>query len=118
MLNFRVPNIDRFVDFFYEKWRPINDRFSNKNTSVKIRCLTQEFTKQELLQIGFYIQHLGADYGELDDSRYRDRNKYLFYFFAKIPFGPPNSLSRKDAYKALELMGIAIINNFAKLALS
>lgn len=110
-IDFRVPFIFGFSDFFYEKRRPIGDRFSNLNSKVSLRNLSDEFSVDDLERMKAVCDALGADYGELDVLRDRHNGRLYVVDFAKTPFGPPNGLSKADHQASIEKMACAFAKN-------
>lgn len=113
-VDFRVPFAMGFCGFFYEKKRPIANRFANKNSSVMIRKIEDEFSDDELNSIEKFFTEIGLDYGEIDVLRDNRTGKLFIVDVAKTPFGPPNGLNRRDMGRAVEMMTIALINSIAK----
>ena len=113
-IDYRVIFMNGIVNFFYEKRRPIVDRFSNTNTSVKIREISDEFTSEEISGIEQVCTKLSADYGEVDVLRDRGSGRIYVVDFAKTPAGPPNGLVKSDVKSAIKLMSIAYINNICR----
>jgi hypothetical protein len=110
-IDFRVVFIKGLLDFFYEKRRPIETRFSNTNSSVSKRRLREEFSDDEITKISSFCRTLGADYGELDILRDRVSGKIYAIDFAKTPAGPPNGLPKASAVDAIEQMSVAYLKN-------
>lgn len=109
--DYRLIYINGILVFFYEKKRPVNQRFSNKNELTKLRSTQGEFTTEEISLIDLFCQKLGADYGEPDVLRDKSSGEFFIVDFAKTPAGPPNGLSSREALTAIEKMSIAFINN-------
>jgi hypothetical protein len=110
-IDFRVVFIKGLLDFFYEKRRPIETRFSNTNSSVSMRRLREEFSDDEIARIESFCRTLGADYGELDILRDKVSGKIYAIDFAKTPAGPPNGLPKASAVDAIEQMSVAYLTN-------
>jgi hypothetical protein len=111
VVDFRVPYIKGFIGFFYEKRRPLDNRFSNKNTTVHLRELHDEFSAMELLYIERFCVELGVDYGEFDVLRDRKNGRLYIVDCAKTPAGPPNGLGKHDVKIALERMSVGFLRN-------
>lgn len=112
-IDFRLIYIDGILEFFYEKRRPICSRFSNLNDTVRVRKTNHEFSKHEIELIESFCQRIGADYGELDVLRDQDTKKIYVVDFSKTPGGPAKELSKRESFKAIELMSIAYIHALA-----
>lgn len=104
------------LDFFYEKRRPIEHRFSNKNSTVRLRQTSECFSVEEISLIRRFCAAMNADYGELDVLRDAESGRMFIVDFAKTPAGPPNGLSRKDVKRAIEDMSIAFLKNIVNRA--
>jgi len=111
VVDFRVPYINGVTKFIYEKRRPLQSRFSNDNTETILRESSDVFSVNEIKLIESFVEELGANYGELDVLRDKGTGKIYIVDFAKTPAGPPNGLSKKDSYKAIEMMSDAFIKN-------
>ena len=111
VVDLRVIYIKGLVDFFYEKRRPLGERFSNTNSIVSMRELRDEFSDSEVRAIEKFCVLLGADYGELDVLRDKKTRRVYIVDFAKTPFGPPNGLPKAMIAEAVERMGIAFVEN-------
>lgn len=99
------------LPFYYEKMRPLEERFANTNTSVRLRNTADSFTPEELDSIRRVSSSLKADYGELDVLRDNQTGRVYVVDFAKTPVGPPNGLSDQDAGKAVFDMSQALVTN-------
>lgn len=113
-VDYRVIYIKGVLELFYEKRRPLDIRFSNKNSSVVVRELRSEFSDDEIESMNSFCVHLGADYGELDVLRDRDSGEIYIVDFAKTPAGPPNGLASDSALLMLQHMSIEFINRVLK----
>lgn len=111
VVDFRVPYMRGCAGFFYEKRRPLLSRFSNANTSVRLRKLNEEFDDSEVTKIENFCKELGADYGELDVLRDKVSRKIYIVDFAKTPFGAPKALGGSETKRAIELMAITFARN-------
>jgi hypothetical protein len=111
VVDFRVPYMRGNAGFFYEKRRPLESRFSNTNSSVHLRKLSDEFSASEIFSIDSFCLELGADYGELDVLRDKISGNIYIVDFAKTPFGPPKGLNKIDTKMAIQLMAIAFAQN-------
>lgn len=110
-VDFRVVYMKGLLNFFYEKRRPIETRFSNTNSSVSMRKLREEFSDSEISKIASFCRWLGADYGELDILRDKISGTIYAIDFAKTPAGPPNGLPKVSIVDAIEQMSVAYLKN-------
>lgn len=92
----------------YEKLRPVETRFSNKNTSASLLEPEAVFSPAELDAIRAFAARIGADYAELDVLR--DNASHLIYIVDvnPTPSGPPNGLPDDKAVEAVERMAAAL----------
>lgn len=90
------------IPLVYQKYRPLNTRFSNTNTHVKLGEPSVLFSKDELNKIRQFSKSLGLDYGELDVLRDNDTKQIYIVDANLTPWGPPNGLSFEDQKRALE----------------
>lgn len=111
VVDFRVPYINGVTEFIYEKRRPLNSRFSNENTTAILRKSNDVFAASELKSIEMFVRELGADYGELDVLRDKGSGKIYIVDFAKTPAGPPNGLTARDSYQAIQMMSESFVKN-------
>jgi len=97
----RVVVIGENIPMVYRKYRPVSERFSNKNSFVELSSIAKEFTKSEQRMIYAFCKMISLDYGELDVIR--DRVSRIAYIIDanKTPFGPPNGISESDEKLAL-----------------
>jgi hypothetical protein len=88
----------------YLKTRPIETRFSNRNSWVTMAQPSELVSPREQRLIVRLCRRLGMDVGEVDALR--DRGTGLLYVVDAnpTPAGPPNGLPRRDARLALRAM--------------
>jgi hypothetical protein len=97
----RVIYIDGLLDFAYRKVRPITDRFSNTNSAVYIVRTSDVISAKEQEQIGSLCKTMGLQYGEIDTLRDRDDLRLYVVDVNRQPYGPPNGLPAKLAWRAV-----------------
>jgi hypothetical protein len=114
VIDHRLIYIRGFLDFFYEKHRPIDSRFSNTNSKVYLRNTAKYFTQNELATLEQFCELMGADYAELDVLRDNKTGRIYVVDIAKTPAGPPNGLSRDQSLLAIGKMAEA----FAKAVIA
>lgn len=106
--DFRLSVIGGRFPVCYEKLRPVETRFSNKNTTAALLEPEAVFSDAELAAIREFADRIGADYAELDVLR--DNATGLIYVVDvnPTPSGPPNGLPDPDAVRAVERMASAL----------
>lgn len=107
----RMIYMGQILDFFYLKWRPIGERFSNTNSHVEIKDTLSYFDQNEIQNLNSICKQLRLDYGEVDVLRDRKTKKIYLVDVAKTPAGPPNGLPWSEARKAIQKMSVAFANN-------
>jgi len=101
VLDHRVPVHGDRVPLVYLKYRPVETRFSNANTLVKLEAPEAVFSPEELDRILLLAGKMGIDYGEFDVLRDKDRRIYVVDA-NNTPHGPPNGLAERESKIALE----------------
>lgn len=96
VVDHRVPVYGGRIPLVYLKYRPIKERFANRNAEVCIVEPDSVFSMEEQNRILAFAQEMGIDYGEFDVLR--DKSDGLIYVVDanNTPWGPPNGLSRPD----------------------
>jgi hypothetical protein len=95
VLDYRVPIIGDEIPFVYLKYRPIETRFSNINSSAKMVEVKSALNVEEQQKITAFCKRLNIDYAELDVLR--DNASKLIYIVDvnPTPWGPPNHLEKQ-----------------------
>jgi hypothetical protein len=101
VLDYRVPVHGNRVPLVYLKYRPVETRFSNTNTLVKLEAPEVVFSSEELHRILLLAGKMGVDYGEFDVLRDKDQRIYVVDV-NHTPHGPPNGLPECESRIALE----------------
>jgi hypothetical protein len=101
VVDLRVPLYRGRVPFVYIKRRPLNDRFSNTNTSVEIRETAEIFSNDELQALARFAWEAGLDFGEADVLRDKATGRIYVVDSTNGPAGPPNGLPPEQARQAL-----------------
>jgi hypothetical protein len=101
VLDLRASILNDEILFTYEKYRPVDKRFGNVNTVVKMVDTDKVFDLGEIRNIILFCKKFGLDYGELDILRNRDDNKLYIVDVNNTPSGPPNHISKIEYKLAL-----------------
>lgn len=108
----RVPIIGRRTPLVYLKKRPVDSRFSNTNTIVRMAPMNMVFSQEEISLILKFARKIGMDYGEIDIIRDNTSKRIYIVDANKTPVGPPNHLEESLGYQALRSMGGAFKEEF------
>ena len=103
----RAPVFRSTIPFVYLKYRPIEKRFSNRNTRVELASVEDMFSHEEAKQIIRFCQAIGLDYGEIDILRDKEDGRLYIVDVNTTPSGPPNQLSGEGGKVALEKLALA-----------
>ncbi|HYA79277.1 MAG TPA: hypothetical protein VED19_02060 [Candidatus Nitrosopolaris sp.] len=101
VLDHRVPVHGDRIPLVYLKYRPIETRFSNVNTFVKLAEPEAVLSPKELDTLLLLARKMGVDYGEFDVLRDKDGRIYVVDI-NNTPNGPPNGLPALGSKWALE----------------
>ncbi len=101
VLDHRVPVHGDRIPLVYLKYRPIETRFSNVNTLVKLAEPDAVLSPKELDNVLLLAGKMGIDYGEFDVLRDKDQRIYVVDV-NHTPHGPPNGLPERESKIALE----------------
>jgi hypothetical protein len=108
VIDLRVPIVGGTCGVVYIKRRPIDDRFSNENTSVELALPTDVFSADEIAHIDALAVAMGLDYGELDVLRDRTDGHIAVVDVNKTPYGPPNHLPLAEQARAVRILADAV----------
>jgi hypothetical protein len=114
-IDYRVPFIGGITNFFYEKRRDVQTRFSNTNNVTFLRKTKDFFSPEEISSLSRFCEIVSLDYGELDVLRDKDTGRIYVVDVAKTPAGPPNALSQQDSRLAVVYMAEAFAVNVLKI---
>ena len=101
VLDYRVPVHGDQIPLVYLKYRPLETRFSNTNSLVKLEEPEAVFSHSELDKLLLLARRMGVDYGEFDVLRDKDGRIYVVDI-NNTPNGPPNGLPELEGKSALE----------------
>lgn len=108
----RIPVVGSSVPFVYLKYRPVEKRFANENTFVRLTELQDVLTDDEVERILEICRRLELDCGELDLVRDRDTSRLYLLDVNKTCWGPPNHLPLVDCYRAMWRLAKAFETTF------
>jgi hypothetical protein len=103
----RLPVFGDIVPFGYRKYRPVAQRFSNKNSSAEVAPVDDLLSADELTRFLAFCRDLRLDYGEVDVLRDRGNGRLYVVDANPTPFGPPNHIARGDARRAMAMLAEA-----------
>jgi len=101
VLDYRVAVLGDQIPLVYLKYRPLESRFSNTNSLVKLEKPDAVFSHSELDKMLLLAARMGVDYGEFDVLRDKDGRIYVVDI-NNTPNGPPNGLPEMEGKLALE----------------
>ncbi len=107
VLDYRSPTIGGEIPLVFIKERPINQRFANFNTKVRLVKPAQLFSPEELLLLSRFCREMGLDFGGLDVLRNREDGRIYVVDVNKTDMGPPTSLGFVDQFRALRILAAA-----------
>ena len=90
------------------KERPIDKRFANLNTRVRMTTTIECFSTEELSNIKAFCAAMQLDWGGLDILRDAKDGCIYIVDVNKTDMGPPLALSIKDKLSAVKTLGHAL----------
>lgn len=100
----RLPIFRNNIPFAYLKYRPLNMRFSDDYTEVKIVKTKKVISDIEYNKIIRLCKSAGLEYGELDALRDRKTGRLYVVDVNNTPAGPSFFLSYKQKLEALKIL--------------
>lgn len=107
VIDLRIAFHGTSIPLVYEKRRPIEIRFSNKNSAVRILEAASVFNATEQYTLLRFANLAGLDFGEADVLRDKQTGEIWVVDSTNGPAGPPNGLSRQDARRAIDILAKA-----------
>ena len=104
VLDYRCPTVFGDIPLVFLKERPVDKRFANLNTRVRITDTADCFSAEELSNIKAFCAAMQLDWGGLDILRDAKDGRIYIVDVNKTDMGPPLALSIKD--KLLSLIHI------------
>lgn len=108
VLDYRCPTVFGAVPLVFLKERPIDQRFANLNTRVRIATPEDCFSPDERAQIAEFCAAIHLDWGGLDILRHADDGRIYIVDVNKTDMGPPLALPIKDKLSAVKTLGQAL----------
>ena len=108
VLDYRCPTVFGDIPLVFLKERPVDQRFANLNTRVRMTTPTQCFTAEELSQIKTFCAAMRLDWGGLDILRDAADGRIYIVDVNKTDMGPPLALPIKDKLSAVKTLGLAL----------
>jgi len=110
VLDYRSPTINGEIPLVFIKERPINSRFKNFNTRVRLADPRSLFTPDELQLLSTFCHRMGLDFGGLDVLRNRADGRIYVVDVNKTDMGPPTGLSFVGQVRAVRILAKAFRN--------
>lgn len=110
IVDFRVPIVNKTLDFVYLKYRDINERFKNTTIKTELKPIIDVLSSDEIILINKFVKKIELDYGELDILRDKDDGKIYIVDVNNTPHGPPANTNKNDAATAIEKISHALLN--------
>lgn len=108
VLDYRCPTVFGDVPLVFLKERPVDKRFANLNTQVRIAASEDCFNPEELSQIKCFCAAMHLDWGGLDILRDAEDGRIYIVDVNKTDMGPPLALPIKDKLSAVKTLGQAL----------
>lgn len=108
VLDYRCPSVFGGIPLVFLKERPIDQRFANLNTRVRMTTAEDCFSAEERAQIKTFCKAMKLDWGGLDILRDAADGRIYIVDVNKTDMGPPLALSIKDKLSAVKILGQAL----------
>ena len=108
VLDYRCPTVFGDIPLVFLKERPVNKRFANLNTRVRITDTADCFSAEELSKIKAFCAAMQLDWGGLDILRDAKDGRIYIVDVNKTDMGPPLALPIKDKLSAVKTLGHAL----------
>jgi hypothetical protein len=108
----RLPFILGEIPLAYLKFRPVEQRFSNKNIWAAVVAPEDILSTLEIEQCRQFCHAIGLEYGEIDVLRDGASHKIYIVDANNTPYGPPNGLDSSVSDVALRLISAAVTRCF------
>ncbi|WP_427449842.1 hypothetical protein [Litorimonas sp. WD9-15] len=108
VLDYRCPTVFGEIPLVFLKERPIDQRFANLNTRVRITTADTCFSNEEIEQISTFCAAMGLDWGGLDILRDAADGRLYIVDVNKTDMGPPLALPLKEKLSAVKTLGLAL----------
>ena len=108
VLDLRCPTIFGEIPLLFLKERPIDKRFDNLNTRVRLAKPEDYFSAEELSDIKAFCAAMHLDWGGLDILRHAGDGKIYIVDVNKTDMGPPLALPVKEKLSAVKTLGLTL----------
>lgn len=108
VLDYRCPTVFGDIPLIFLKERPVDKRFDNLNTRVRVAKPEDHFSATERSQIKAFCAAMHLDWGGLDVLRHAGDGKIYVVDVNKTDMGPPLALPIKDKLSAVKTLGLAL----------
>jgi len=108
VLDYRCPTVFGDIPLIFLKERPIDQRFANLNTRVRIADPAGCFSPEERAQIKAFCAAMHLDWGGLDILRDAVDRRIYIVDVNKTDMGPPLALPMKEKLSAVKTLGQAL----------
>ena len=105
VLDYRCPTVFGGLPLVFLKERPIDQRFANLNTRVRLARPEDCFSAEELSQIKRFCAAMQLDWGGLDILRHAEDGRIYIVDVNKTDMGPPLALPIQDKLSAVKTLG-------------
>lgn len=108
VLDYRSPTVFGDIPLIFLKERPIDQRFANLNTRVRLADPVDCFTLEERAKIKEFCAAMHLDWGGLDILRDASDGRIYIVDVNKTDMGPPLALPMKEKLSAVKTLGQAL----------
>lgn len=108
VLDYRCPSVFGDIPLVFLKERPVDKRFANLNTRVRMALPSECFSPEELSHIKTFCKAMQLDWGGLDILRDAADGRIYIVDVNKTDMGPPLSLPIKFKLSAVKTLGQAL----------
>ena len=105
VLDYRCPTVFGDIPLVFLKERPLDQRFANLNTRVRIAAPEDCFSAEERSQIKTFCKAMQLDWGGLDILRDAGDGRIYIVDVNKTDMGPPLALPIKEKLSAVKTLG-------------
>jgi len=117
VLDYRCPTVLGKVPLVFLKERPVDKRFDNYNSRVRLANPADCFSEAELEKIAEFCAAMKLDWGGIDVLRDATDGKIYIVDVNKTDMGPPLALPIKDKLHAVKILGLALRESLLNRAL-
>ena len=108
----RTAVVGKSLAIVFAKYRPIEKRFSNDNTFVRIHRPDEVYSEDEISKILGFAQAFGLDLGEIDVLRDRASGRLYIVDVATTPHSPPDYTLGRGSLRAVRAIARAFEREF------